>query len=167
MGCYHAHRRSTFYFNVPENLAENRFPTRWELDSVSPKNPVYIRPIWGFWRHIQPLDSIANTLALKQAGLTRIPSDCPSNVRFEIDQSRGEPNGIIHEYTFMPIAELKWFQSMPKFSHQDRVRGLKTAMRTYNASGTTSVFEEHGCAQELIDAWRAVNQKIKRQFGGI
>ncbi len=155
-----------FYFNVPGNLAENRLPNRWELDSVSPKNPVYIRPIWGFWRHIQPLDSIANTLALKQAGLTRIPSDCPSNVRFEIDQSRGEPNGIIHEYTFMPIAELKWFQSMPKFSHKDRVHGLKTAMRTYNASGTTSVFEEHGCAQELIDAWRTVNQKNQASVRG-
>ena len=117
-----------FYFNVPENLAENRLPNRWELDSVSPKNPVYIRPIWGFWRHIQPLDSIANTLALEEAGLTRIPPDCPSNIRFEIDQARGEPNGIIHEYTFMPIAELKWFQSMPKFSHKDRPRPVNNLL---------------------------------------
>ena len=146
-----------FYFDVPGNLKENRFPTRWELDRVAPDNPVYIRPIWGFWRHIQPLDSIANSRALEEAGLARVPNDCPANVTFEIDDATGEPNGIIHEKTFMPIAELKWFRTMPRFSHDDRVRGLKDAMRTYNASGTTSVLEEHGCAQELIDAWRAVN----------
>jgi predicted amidohydrolase YtcJ len=147
-----------YYFDVPKILKENRLPNRWDIDSVAPKNPVYIRPIWGFWRHIQPLESIANTLALEEAGLTSVPNDCPANVAFELDTQTGEPNGIIREHTFMPIAELKWFQKMPRFSHGDRVQGIKEAMRIYNSSGTTSVFEEHGCAQELCDAWRAVRR---------
>ncbi len=146
-----------FYFDVPGNLKEKRLPTRWELDKVSPNNPVYIRPIWGFWSHIQPLDSIANSRALEEAGLNRIPKNCPNNIKFEINHTTGEPNGIIHEMTFMPIAELLWFQTMKRFSHDNRVKGIKDAMRAYNASGTTSVFEEHGCAQEVIDAWKAVN----------
>lgn len=146
-----------FYFDVPNNLAEKRFPTRWELDKAAPNNPVYIRPIWGYWRHVQPLDSIANTRALEEAGLTHVPNDAPANVTFEIDEATGEPNGIIHESTFMPIAELLWFRTMPRFTHDVRVTGLKESMRAYNATGTTSVLEEHGCAQELIDAWRAVN----------
>jgi len=147
-----------FYFDVPNNLKEKRLPTRWELDKVSCNNPVYIRPIWGFWSHIQPLNSIANSKALEEAGLNQIPKNCPNNIKFEIDNATGEPNGIIHEMTFMPIAELLWFQKMKRFSHDNRVQGIKDAMRTYNASGTTSVFEEHGCAQEVIDAWKAVNR---------
>src|SRR5690606_2379519 len=47
---------------------------------------------------------------------------------------------------------------MPRFRHEDRVAGIRKSMAVYNATGTTSVFEEHGCAQELIDAWRAVHE---------
>ena len=60
-----------FYFDVPANLKEGRFPTRWELDRVAPRNPVYIRAIWGYWRHTLPLVSIANSEALRRAGVTR------------------------------------------------------------------------------------------------
>lgn len=145
-----------YYFDVPDNLAEKRWPTREELDRVSPDNPVYIRPIWGYWRHIQPLTSIANSLALKEAGLDTDPGDLPEIIKFETD-GNGALNGVIHEYTFVPIAELAYFRSMPRFGHDDRVAGIRRSMAIYNASGTTSVYEEHGCAQELIDAYRAVN----------
>ena len=146
-----------YYFDVPDNLREKRFPTRWELDRVAPDNPVYIRPIWGYWRHIQPLDSIANSRALEIAGINRDTAPPSETIEFEKDPDTGEPNGIIHEWSYMPIAELSYFAAAPRFTHDDRVAGLKRAMRTYNATGTTSVFEEHGCAQELIQAYQAVN----------
>jgi hypothetical protein len=146
-----------YYFDVPDNLREKRFPTRWELDSVAPDNPVYIRPIWGYWRHIQPLDSIANSRALEIAGIGRDTVPPSETIVFEKDPATGEPNGIIHEWTYTPIAELSYFAAAPRFTHDDRVAGLKRAMAIYNATGTTSVFEEHGCAQELIHAYQAVN----------
>jgi len=145
-----------YYFDVPGNLRERRFPTRWELDRVAPDNPVYIRPIWGYWRHIQPLDSIANSRALEIAGINRDTVMPSETIEFEKDPASGEPNGIIHEWTYMPIAELSYFAAAPRFTSDDRIAGIKDAMRIYNATGTTSVFEEHGCAQELIQAYQAV-----------
>ena len=145
-----------YYFDVPDSLAEKRWPNREDLDRVSPNNPVYIRPIWGYWRHIQPLTSIANSKALDEAGLASDPGDLPDIVKFETD-GNGALNGIIHEHTFVPIAELAYFRRMPRFNHEDRIAGIKRSMAIYNASGTTSVYEEHGCAQELIEAYLAVN----------
>lgn len=145
-----------YYFDVPDNLAEKRWPNREDLDRVSPNNPVYIRPIWGYWRHIQPLTSIANSKALEEVGVVSDPRDLPDIVKFETD-GNGALNGIIHEHTFVPIAELAYFRQMPRFNHEDRIAGIKRSMAIYNASGTTSVYEEHGCAQELIEAYHAVN----------
>jgi predicted amidohydrolase YtcJ len=54
-----------YYFDVPDILAEKRWPTRQELDAAAPRNPVFIRPIWGYWRGTLPLVSIANTQALR------------------------------------------------------------------------------------------------------
>src|SRR5216683_4282216 len=60
-----------FYFDVPDILAEKRWPTRQDLDVAAPNNPVFIRSIWGFWRSTPPLVSCANTEALQRAGITR------------------------------------------------------------------------------------------------
>ena len=145
-----------YYFDVLEGLREGRYPTRWELDRVAPDNPVYIRPIWGFWRHIQPLDSVVNSRALEIADLGRAFETPSREIEFERDTESGDLNGIIHEWTYMPIVELSLLGMVPGFSHRDRVAGLKDAMAIYNQTGTTSVYEEHGAAQELICAYQAV-----------
>jgi predicted amidohydrolase YtcJ len=59
-----------YYLDVPGSLREKRFPTRRDLDRVAPRNPVYIRSIWGYWRHTLPLVSVANSEALRLAGIT-------------------------------------------------------------------------------------------------
>ncbi|MEC7489234.1 MAG: amidohydrolase [Pseudomonadota bacterium] len=145
-----------YYWNVPGCLAENRFPTRHELDEAAPDNPVYIRPIWGYWRHELPLESVANTRALDLAGITKNTTPHTSTVKFEKDDA-GELTGLIRETHYMPIAELGYFHMAPRFTSSDRVSGLQKAMEIYNATGTTSILEEHGAAQELIQAYQTVN----------
>lgn len=147
------------FFGVPECLAEKRYPNRRDLDRVSPDNPVYIKSIWGPWRHVMPLVSIANSKALEIAGITAsTPSPGPS-VRIEHEAESGEPTGVFYEDTLYPLVELSLMRCAGGFSAEDRVRGLRESMRLYNAVGTTSVFEGHGVAAEVLAAYQALRDR--------
>ncbi|PYN38845.1 MAG: amidohydrolase [Candidatus Rokuibacteriota bacterium] len=138
-----------YYLDVPANLREKRFPTRRDLDRVSPRNPVYIRSIWGYWRHTLPLVSIANGEALRIAGVTRQTVPPWDGIQIERDSS-GEPSGIFVEQTYIPVVELSLMAVAPRFTHQDRAQGLRESMKIYNAVGTTSIVEGHGVADEVM-----------------
>ncbi len=147
------------YFDVPRNLEERRFPTRWELDRVSPRNPVYVRSIWGFWRHTQPLVSIANSEALRLAGITRETLPPWGGIQIDKDFATGEPTGIFLEWTFVPVVELSLMAAAPRFTHEHRVRGLRESMRVYHGGGTTSVFEAHGIAAEVLRVYKDLRER--------
>jgi predicted amidohydrolase YtcJ len=142
-----------YYWDVPQNLAEKRWPTRQELDVAAPNNPVFIRSIWGFWRHTLPLVSCANTEALKRAGITRDTVSPVETVKLEKD-ANGDPTGVIIEFDYQPLAELTWFLQAGGFTRANRAQGLPLAAQAYHAYGTTSVFEEHGVANELLRAYK-------------
>ena len=81
-----------FYWDGPAGLREQRLPNRRELDRVSPRNPVYIRPIWGYWRHApkpECIVSAANSLALAATGLTAATPFPSGTVEPEIDPETG------------------------------------------------------------------------------
>ena len=143
-----------FYEGVPGNLAENRFPTRQELDSVAPDNPVYIRPIWGHWRNTLPLVSVANTRALEIAGITRDTMPPVPSIQIDKDHATGEPSGIFYEFTYKPIVEKTLMRCIPRFTLDDRIAGLRRSMEIYNGYATTSVFEGHGIAGEVLAAYQ-------------
>jgi predicted amidohydrolase YtcJ len=145
-----------FYFDVPDILAEKRWPTRQELDEAAPNNPVYIRSIWGFWRGTQPLVSIANTEALKRAGITRDTAS-PVETLIIVKDDSGDPTGVFVEREFAPVAELVWFRDATRFSHADRVRALGHSASLYHSYGTTSIYEGHGVAGELLKVYKDVH----------
>ena len=124
-----------FYFNVPDTLAEKRWPTRQELDAAAPNNPVYIRSIWGFWRGTFPLVSCANTEALKRAGITR-DTTSPVETLTIVKDSNGDPTGVFSEREFQPIAELLWFRDATRFSHAHGVRALPQSVRMCHSCWT-------------------------------
>jgi predicted amidohydrolase YtcJ len=146
------------YADPAASLKEGRYPTRADLDRVSPLHPVYIRPIWGYWRNKPPLTSIANSLALKLAGIhagTRSPSPAVTIERGD----DGLPNGIFTENTLVPIVEHTLMRVAPGFSSAQREAGLRHAMAEYNRYGTTAVFEGHGVATEVAEAYDSVYEQ--------
>ena len=146
-----------YYFDVPDILAEKRWPTRQELDAAAPNNPVYIRSIWGFWRGTFPIVSCANTEALKRAGITRDTASPVTSLTIEKD-GNGDPTGVFIEQEMQPITELLWFREATRFSHADRMKALQESQRLYHAVGTTSIFEGHGAASELIRVYKQTHQ---------
>src|SRR6478736_5262754 len=142
-----------YYFDVPDILAEKRWPTRHDLDAAAPNNPVYIRSIWGFWRGTTPLVSCANTEALRRAGITRDTVSPVEALTIEKDAA-GDPTGVFIEQDLQPIAELIWFRAATAFTHADRMRALPESMRLYHSFGTTSTFEGHGAATELLQVYK-------------
>jgi predicted amidohydrolase YtcJ len=142
-----------YYLDVPDILAEKRWPTRQELDAAAPDNPVYIRSIWGYWRMTMPIVSCANTEALRRAGITRDTVAPVPTVVIEKD-AHGDPTGVFIEQEFQPVSELIWFRDATRFTHADRMRALPESARAYHAFGTTSVFEGHGAATELIRVYK-------------
>jgi predicted amidohydrolase YtcJ len=135
-------------------------PTRFDLDRVSPKHPVFIRPMWGYWSNSVPFACVANSLALKLAGIgsdTRSPSD---DVVIDKDTS-GQPSGIFWEKSLVPLVEHTLMRCAPGFSWAQREAALLHGMSEYNKAGTTCVFEGHGVASEVIQAYKSVHSSGK------
>ena len=140
-------------------LAEQRYPTRWDLDQVAPDNPVYIKGIWYYWSGKTPIVSIANSYALRLAGITK--DSLPPHAGIEIgkDDISGEPNGIFRETGAIGTVEYSLMQVAPRFSYAQRLAALKDSMRRYNAAGTTSVYEGHGISPVVIRAYKELREK--------
>lgn len=148
-----------FYEGVPANLAENRFPDRHDLDRVAPDHPVYIRAIWGHWRNTLPLVSVANSAALERAGITRNTMPPAPSIQIEKELATGEPSGRLYEFTFKPLVEKTLMACIPRFTLRQRTDGLVRSMQVYNGYGTTSVFEGHGIAGEVLAAYQELRAR--------
>ena len=139
------------YISRPDQLSDGRFPTRHDLDAVAPDHAVYIRAVWGWWSR-RPFPSVANSLALERAGVTR-DTPAPHNVEI-VKDARGEPTGVFLEHNFVPVLEYTLFRELPRFNYADRVEGVRLGAHTYAAAGTTSLYEGHGLTPTVIRAYR-------------
>lgn len=140
-----------FYLEPTAGLRERRWPTRADLDAAAPRHPVYIKGIWGYWNR-PPVTSIANSLALARAGVTR-DSEPPKGVEIVRDAA-GEPTGVFVEHNLIQVLEFTLMKAVPRFTHADRLRALGESQRRYAARGVTAVYEGHGVAPEVLAVYR-------------
>ena len=144
------------YISRPDQLREGRFPTRHDLDAAAPDNPVYIRAVWGWWSH-RPFPSVANSMALRVAGITS-NTHAPYNCEI-LKDAQGNPSGVFLEHNFVPILEYTLFSCLPRFTYADRVESVRLGTQAYLASGTTSAFEGHGLAPSVLRAYREAHER--------
>jgi predicted amidohydrolase YtcJ len=143
------------YEPSPRDFADGRFPNRIDLDQVAPHNPVYIKPAWGYWRVGMPSVAVANSLALKLAGVTRDRRPPAGSVAIDRDAT-GHPTGIFFDDNRMPLLDFTLMKAAPAFDLATRVAALPRSMHIYNGVGTTSVYEGHGVAKDVVEAWKRV-----------
>lgn len=109
-------------------LAEGRMPTRWEMDEVSPDNPVII-PRGG---HVVTV----NSKALERAGITRDTPD-PTGGVIVRDPATGEATGVLLETAAYFARQV----APPVPPPQEMGRLLKEAMRELNSYGIVGVVD--------------------------
>ncbi|MGA2359187.1 MAG: amidohydrolase [Terriglobales bacterium] len=98
-------------------------PTRWDLDEVSGKHPVYLERVD---EHI----GVANTRALQLASIT-VASRDPEGGKIDRDDS-GTPNGILRE--MLPAIQAV----IPKPTHEKRRQAIELALADLASHGITS-----------------------------
>lgn len=141
-----------YYFDAPDTLAERRLPNRHELDAAAPDHPVYIPAPGGYWGQ-PPCHAAMNSRALQLNGITR--DTVPTNPATVIEKDEhGEPLGTFVERGYVNTLEPDLLHAVPRFSYEQRRDGIRQAMALYHRMGTTSIYEGHGCAPEVIAAYR-------------
>lgn len=118
-------------------LSDGRLPTRHDLDSAAPDNPVVIPG---------PHYRIANSMALDIVGITRESKD-PLGGEIWRDEN-GDLTGLLMDNASDPVR--KYF---PNQTFRQKVEGVRRMIARVNGFGLTSV-REPGCSRELVSIYR-------------
>ena len=113
---------------VEYSLAENRYPTRFDLDPVSPNNPVILY-------HTSFHACVLNSAAMRRLGLDQDTPEPPGGV-VEKDAGTGEPTGVLHDAAMNEIAFNRLFISdLEAMTTEARVKMCARAMDKYAEAG--------------------------------
>jgi predicted amidohydrolase YtcJ len=111
--------------NWDHSLWGGELPTREWIDAVTPDHPVWINRLDG---HM----SLANSVALKLAGITRATKDIPGGAI--VRDRKGEPTGVLKDNAMGPVDAV-----VPAPSAEMKDRALVAAMKYVNEQGVTTV----------------------------
>jgi predicted amidohydrolase YtcJ len=102
-----------------------RMPTKEDIDRLTPNNPVFVSRYDG---HM----ALANSLALKSAGVTAQTKDVPGGVI--VRDSRGNPTGALKDAAMSYV-----YKVIPPMSIETRLRVVRSGLKHASSLGVTSV----------------------------
>lgn len=119
-------------------LAEGRYPTRQDIDDVSPNNPVHLREWSGhaLW---------VNSKALELAGITR-DTEAPLGGEI-VKDGDGEPTGLLLEGAARLVDAV-----IPDFTDEEKRQGMRMAVDIMHQHGITSITDA-GVDPEVVDLY--------------
>lgn len=124
-------------------LAEKRYVTAADLDSVAPNNPVWLTQTTGHY-------GVANTAAMTLAGVSRDTKDPPAGT---IDRDeRGNPTGVMKESAQGLITS-----KIPPFTREQQKAGLLKIIEEFNKEGMTGA-KDPGIGEEK---WELYQELLK------
>ena len=120
-------------------LAERRYILASDLDAVVPDRPVWLSHTMGHY-------GVANSVALKKAGITRDSPDPPGGT---IDRdAQGRPTGVLKEAAQALVERL-----IPPMSEEQRRESIRALAREFNREGMTGL-KDPGIGPEIWDAYQ-------------
>ena len=127
-------------------LEDRRHPTRHDLDRASTEHPIYIGHTSG---HL----AVANSLALRMAGVTRDTPQPPGGV-IRKDPETGEPNGVFEESGGM-VGRL-----IPPPTRAETMEGYRAAVEIYVRQGVTTAVIAGGGRGSIAELQAARDEGI-------
>ena len=124
----------------PDLLAEQRPPTRQELDAAFPDNPVMIV-------HVSGHGAMLNSKALARFGITAA-TPTPAGGVIGREPGSQEPSGLLFETAFLPI-----FSKLPGPGPDEMLELIRTGQELYARQGITTA-QEGATMQEQLDLLR-------------
>lgn len=126
-----------------EELGEQRRLTRWDLDPVSPENPVFI----GGYPHV-----VVNSYLLNKAGITK-ETESPPGGEVVKDPRTGEPTGAL---AFQAVYQL--LPMPPQPSVEETEDAIKKVQLDFLAEGLTA-YKDAGLRNNAIKAYQKLRMR--------
>jgi predicted amidohydrolase YtcJ len=127
-----------------ENWPSKKHPRKEMVDPFTPDHPVLVSRLDG---HM----ALANSLALKLAGITRDTPD-PQGGEIVKDKKTGEPTGILRDNAMDLVGRV-----IPPLTRDKRERAIRAAMRHAQELGVTSV--QDNSSREDLEIYQELARK--------
>ena len=127
-------------------LAERRYISAADLDTVSPNNPVWLEQTTGHY-------GVANSRALRMAEVRKDTRDPPAGT---IDRdAQGNPTGVMKEAAAGMVTRL-----VPPYTREQEREGLVRMIEDFNREGMTAA-KDPGIGQQKWDLYRELLKENK------
>lgn len=125
-------------------LKEKRWPTRHDLDPVSPNHPVYLIDMSGWY-------GCVNSYALKVSGITEKTPDPPGGV---LDRdATGNLTGVLLNHAAM------WLIKRPAWTIEQFEEAIKYGIQLFLAEGVTSIYDNNIANELALEAYQRLDSR--------